>query len=152
MRDSQHPVDNDKATGLYMESALQQYFVQHLPEYPAQSPTERGSVATRACEQAPMRWVLGTGAVTTAPCAFRQIAGCSDSFRARIDRRPAAAAKPVSGPLRDRVDDVHRRGGMMARDLSVRVDTMRTVPETDDRLHVHFKNSQSAKGTEAPPR
>ena len=58
----------------------------------------------------------------------------------------------ASGQREDRVDDVHRRGGMMARDLSVRVDTMRTVPETDDRLHVHFKNSQSAKGTEAPPR
>ena len=41
---------------------------------------------------------------------------------------------------------------MMARDLSVRVDTMRTVPETDDQLRVHFKNFQSAKGTEAPPR
>ena len=94
-----------------MEYALQQYLVQHPPEYPARSPTERGSVATRACEQAALMWVLGTGAVTTAPCAFRQIAGCSDSFRARIDRPPTAAAKPVSGPLRDLVDDVHRGGG-----------------------------------------
>ena len=127
-----------------MDYALQQYLVQHPPEYPAGSPTERGSVATRACEQAAVMWVLGTGAVTAAPV----LSARSPAAAIPSGLESTAGLPPL--PSRYRVRFVTSsmmstdEAGMMARDLPVRVDTMRT---TDDRLPVHFKNSQSAKGT-----